>query len=516
MSVSTSNKAQETLVGDSDELVSTTDLKGVITYCNDAFCRIAEYSHDELLGQNHSIVRHGDMPKAAFGDMWDRLKKGKAWRGIVKNRTKSGGYYWVDAYVTPIYEGHQVVGYQSVRVKPRREWVDIASKAYQGLLKAEKWSLKLNETLRYAILLGALAAPVTSLALSLEGPFAWLATLFPAGVLAVLFRQELVDTPLQFKRLQAQYDSVSRLVYSGNKPFSIADFHIKMLSARIRTVLGRMTDSALPLQSCAEELSSTMIEVSSALTQQNIDIRQVRDATEAMEASANSVSSSTNDAHLLIDDTLQSCLMAKETIDQTHTNLAQLSLQAEKATETTYQLSDQAQKVSQLMEEIGGIADQTNLLALNAAIEAARAGEQGRGFAVVADEVRALSGRTSNATEQIKASIETMLMTIQGWQKDIIANKDQTDTCSQVAEQSALRLSEVEQMMQTMSGLMVNVADSANKQLQLSSDVNQHIHSIASTAEQNLAATYSVEQNSKQLKEQVQDFYRLANQFEEK
>jgi len=135
---------------------------------------------------------------------------------------------------------------------------------------------------------------------------------------------------------------------------------------------------------------------------------------------------------------------------------------------------------------------------------------------VVADEVRALSGRTSNATEQIKASIETMLMTIQGWQKDIIANKDQTDKCSQVAEQSALRLSEVEQMMQTMSGLMVNVADSANKQLQLSSNVNQHIHSIASTAEQNLAATYSVEQNSKQLKEQVQDFYRLANQFEEK
>ena len=63
MSASTSNKAQENLVGDSDELVSTTDLKGVITYCNDAFCRIAEYSHDELLGQNHNIVRHGDIDR---------------------------------------------------------------------------------------------------------------------------------------------------------------------------------------------------------------------------------------------------------------------------------------------------------------------------------------------------------------------------------------------------------------------------------------------------------------------
>jgi methyl-accepting chemotaxis protein/aerotaxis receptor len=209
-------------------------------------------------------------------------------------------------------------------------------------------------------------------------------------------------------------------------------------------------------------------------------------------------------------------MMAKDTIDQTHSNLAQLSQQAEKATETTYQLSDQAQKVSHLMEEIGAIADQTNLLALNAAIEAARAGEQGRGFAVVADEVRALSGRTSNATDQIQASIDTMLSTIQNWQQDIIANKEQTDTCSQVAEQSALRLSEVEQMMQTMSDLMVNVAESANKQLELSSDVNQHIHSIASTAEQNLAATHTVDQNSQKLKERVQDFYRLAQQFEEK
>ncbi|MDF2152735.1 methyl-accepting chemotaxis protein [Vibrio sp. CAU 1672] len=520
MSANFSNKAQETLVGELEELVSTTNLQGVITYCNDAFCRIAEYTREELLDQNHNIVRHSDMPKAAFSDMWARLKQGKAWRGIVKNSTKSGGYYWVDAYVTPIYQGNQVVGYQSVRVKPKREWVDIASRAYQGLLKAEKsgrtCSLKLNETLRYAILLGALSAPALAYALSVEGPLAWLASWLPAGVLALLFRQELIDTPKQFKRLQQQYDSVSRLVYSGNKPFSIADFHIKMLSARIRTVLGRMTDSARPLQQFVEELSHTTAEVSAALSQQNSDIRQVRDATEAMESSANSVSSNMQNAHLLIDDTLKSCNMAKSTIDQTHVNLEQLNEQAEKATETTGKLSEQAQQVSLLMEEIGGIADQTNLLALNAAIEAARAGEQGRGFAVVADEVRALSGRTSNATEQIQASIDTMLVTIQSWQQDILANKEQTQACSAVAEQSTQRLSDVEQMMQAMSGLMVDVADAASSQQQLSSEVNHHIHSIASTAEQNLAATHVVEQHSLKLKDQVHEFYQIAERFEDK
>ena len=168
------------------------------------------------------------------------------------------------------------------------------------------------------------------------------------------------------------------------------------------------------------------------------------------------------------------------------------------------------------MEEIGGIAEQTNLLALNAAIEAAWAGEQGRGFAVVADEVRALSGRTSKATVRIKESIDTMLTTIEGWQKDILANKEQTDACGDVAKVSAERLSEVETLMQSMNELMQSVESSAHKQRQLSSDVNLHMQSIASTAEQNLVATHSVKDHSKELKEQVNEFYQLAKRFEEK
>ena len=90
MTASLSSQRRETLLNDTDQLVSTTDLKGVITYSNEAFCRIAEYEQDELLGQNHNIVRHDEMPKAAFADMWVNLKQGKAWRGIVKNRTKVG------------------------------------------------------------------------------------------------------------------------------------------------------------------------------------------------------------------------------------------------------------------------------------------------------------------------------------------------------------------------------------------------------------------------------------------
>ena len=83
-------------------LVSKTDLKGAITYANDAFVEVSGYPLDELLHQNDNIVRHPDMPPAAFEDMWSTLKRGQPWRGIVKNRCKDGGYYWVDACVVPV------------------------------------------------------------------------------------------------------------------------------------------------------------------------------------------------------------------------------------------------------------------------------------------------------------------------------------------------------------------------------------------------------------------------------
>ena len=118
-------------------LVSKTDLKGVITYVNDAFQSLSGFSREELIGKSHNVVRHPDMPPQAFEDLWHTVKAGRPWRGLVKNRCKDGDFYWVDAFVVPILEHDQTVGYMSVRSEARREEVRQATARYQQLLQSK-------------------------------------------------------------------------------------------------------------------------------------------------------------------------------------------------------------------------------------------------------------------------------------------------------------------------------------------------------------------------------------------
>lgn len=122
-------------------LVTRTNLKGIITYANDAFIEISGFSKDELIGANHNIVRHPDMPPAAFADLWQCLKNGKPWSAPVKNRTKFGHYYWVEANVTPVFKSGKLHEYLSVRYAPSRDQITQAETLYEKL-NANKATLR--------------------------------------------------------------------------------------------------------------------------------------------------------------------------------------------------------------------------------------------------------------------------------------------------------------------------------------------------------------------------------------
>lgn len=119
-------------------IVSQTDVEGRITMCNEAFVRMSGFTRDELIGQPHSILRHPDMPRAAFADLWATVREGRRWSGYVKNLRKDGGYYWVYATVIPKIRHGQIVGHTSVRREPSRNQVNSHIATYQQMLAQEE------------------------------------------------------------------------------------------------------------------------------------------------------------------------------------------------------------------------------------------------------------------------------------------------------------------------------------------------------------------------------------------
>jgi len=153
----------EVVLKEEDFIISKTDLKSKILYGNKIFINISGYSEEELLGKPHNILRHPDMPRCAFKILYDHIQNGKEWFGYVKNLRKDGGYYWVFANISPTYDSNgNMIGYYSVRRKPRDGFKSIVEPLYQQLLNIEsaegmnasleaveellnKYSMKFNE-----------------------------------------------------------------------------------------------------------------------------------------------------------------------------------------------------------------------------------------------------------------------------------------------------------------------------------------------------------------------------------
>jgi methyl-accepting chemotaxis protein len=168
----------EVELNDTSQIVSKTDLKGKITFVNRDFIEISGFAEEELIGQSHNIVRHPDMPPEGFADLWNTVKTGKPWIGIVKNRCKNGDFYWVEAVVSPISEGGQVVGFISVRKKPTRQQIEGAMSYHRVIKEGQGWaesmlgkfrSFKSKFSLKYRIISIFMVVALTSTAIGFIG-----------------------------------------------------------------------------------------------------------------------------------------------------------------------------------------------------------------------------------------------------------------------------------------------------------------------------------------------------------
>jgi aerotaxis receptor len=248
----------------SANILSTTNLKGAITYVNEDFIRISGFTKDELIGKNHNMVRHPDMPPAAFEQLWSTVKSGQSWMGMVKNRCKNGNHYWVDAYVTPIEKNGSVEEYQSIRRKPDRDFIKRAEQVYPKLMEGKKPSqlkngLPINiknilwliipivsfitSTILFEDNIAQIGGGIAGVFLALIGQ---VLTLRPIG-LAITASKKIIENP------------VARYIYTGrNDDIGQILLAIKSLESETAGLIGRIADSAKVMMDSSAGLSSAV------------------------------------------------------------------------------------------------------------------------------------------------------------------------------------------------------------------------------------------------------------------
>jgi len=482
----------EFLLDEGKPIVAKTDLHGNIVYVNPYFVEVSGYSEQELLGAPHNIVRHPDMPSAAFADLWATLQSGLPWSGLLKNRRKNGDFYWVEASITPVLENGKAVGYVSVRTRPARAQVQAAAAAYrsiaagnpgrltirQGQVQRSDWRGLWPAVKNLSTEGRAIVALATICAMLLGGGGAGALLLggrqgawFAAGGVfgAILIGALWHGLQASFVRPLRDAIRAVRTIASGE------------LGGKLDT---RRHDDVGQLLRATQQMN---LNLAAIIGDVHTNVDSIRAATRDISTGNADLASRTASQAASLEESAASVERLTGTVRQTAENaqvasqlMAQAAAVALKGGEavgrmgvTMNDISQAGRRIEEMISLIDGIAFQTNILALNAAVEAARAGEQGRGFAVVAAEVRQLAQRSTAAAKEIKAQLGDTV------NKVAIGN--------QLVSEAGQTANEIVGAVEHVAGLMREIAVASSEQSAGIEQVNRAMEAMDERTRQNAA-----------------------------
>ncbi|HET8710027.1 MAG TPA: PAS domain-containing methyl-accepting chemotaxis protein [Spongiibacteraceae bacterium] len=501
-----------------DRIISTTDLKGIITDVNDTFIRISGFTREELIGKPHNIVRHPDMPAAAFAGLWSNLRQGKDWMGLVKNRCKNGDHYYVDAHVTPIFEGSRVVGYQSVRVMAERRVIQRAEALYAELRKGglSRFAKMHPNNWSYAAkawaAVGLISLPA-SIAVFAGG--SWIAALLTLIISGAVV-QGLAWPVRQLARANSNQsiDALTRVVYTGRDD-EIG--HIQALlqanKALSRTIHGRVSFAATILSEVASEAGRIVEQATGCVRRQQLEVDQVATAMNEMAATVNEVARHAEETAQASQQVLTRTANGSGLVHEAIADIEALSRAVADATQVIERLQAESQSIGSVVEVISNIASQTNLLALNAAIEAARAGEQGRGFAVVADEVRNLASHTQKSTDEIQQMVKGIQQSSSAAVEVMKSGQQRASASVDLSRRMGQSFEEISAAVDRITNMNAQVATASEQQSAVTEEINRNLTGISDVANESLNYADQTAAASQRLHGLVDNLQTMLKQF---